>query len=234
MALINKASPIDTDQIAGGDDQFRALKDAIEQIVGIADNVNIATAAFSIAASGLQYALFQNVGAPVGAGRLQRNGANLMYHDGTAARNILTDLNGACPFAGALAGSSAGDYTTTSSTYVEVDSTNLKASITLPTGVKQLVVLAHCQALHTGVTVAGKTLVLDVNGGQTSECGNFTTGITVSVPFFLVGLYPAPSSGVKNISLKFRANSGVGTTIIRNGPTEDATSIPRMFYAALM
>lgn len=86
---VDKATPAGSDSPSLGDDQFRALKTAIEDILGIADATNIAAAAFSITTSGLQAVVFQDVaGNPSATGRLGRNATALLFHDGTGARTI--------------------------------------------------------------------------------------------------------------------------------------------------
>lgn len=93
MALpnsINAATPAGSASPATIDDQFRALKTFLEDIFSIPDNTNIAAAGLDFVAAGLQTVIFQDAaGAPATAGHLQRNGADLQFYDGTAARTAV-------------------------------------------------------------------------------------------------------------------------------------------------
>lgn len=94
MALPNT---LDKDSPAGGatpsvlDNNIRQIKEWLEDVLGLADDVAVAAAISSITAAGLQYMAFQDTAAdPASAGRLQRNGAALKYNDGAAARELVT------------------------------------------------------------------------------------------------------------------------------------------------
>ena len=73
------------------DDQIRALKLAIEDIFGIPDATAIAAAGCEYVAAGLKNVRFQDAAAnPATAGYLQRNAADLLFYDGTAARTLVS------------------------------------------------------------------------------------------------------------------------------------------------
>ncbi len=76
-------STIDNDINAG-------LKQPLIDIFGIPDNTNISTAVMTVNASGLDSVNFRDSTAnPGAAGKLQRNAASLLFHDGTAARTLV-------------------------------------------------------------------------------------------------------------------------------------------------
>lgn len=95
MALpnqINNAVPAGNDLPSTIDNRIRNLATAVEDIFGVPDATNISAAGFGFVAGGLTSVNFQDANAASStAGRLQRNGANLSWHDGTAARNIIID-----------------------------------------------------------------------------------------------------------------------------------------------
>src|SRR3990167_8984316 len=94
MALpnsVNSATPAGGDNPSLGDDQFRDLKTFLEDIFSIPDNTNIAAAGLDFVAAGLNTIILQDAAAnPATAGYLQRNAADLVFHDGTAARVLVS------------------------------------------------------------------------------------------------------------------------------------------------
>lgn len=92
MALpnsIDSTTPPGSQSPSLGDDRIREFKTAVEDILGIIDATNIATAAFSITADGLNEIIMFNAAANATAsGRIRRNATNLTFHDGTSARTI--------------------------------------------------------------------------------------------------------------------------------------------------
>lgn len=94
MALPNQidaTSPLGSDAPSTIDNQIRALKQAIIDILGVPSATNVTVAFFSGAAGGLDQVIFLNAAAgATAAGRLRRNATNLTWHDGTAARSIAT------------------------------------------------------------------------------------------------------------------------------------------------
>lgn len=76
------------------DNDINALKLGVVDILGIPDNTNISAAGLNFVAAGLDRVIFQDAAAsPSAAGRFQRNGANLEFHDGTAARVLTNATN---------------------------------------------------------------------------------------------------------------------------------------------
>lgn len=97
MALPNK---IQHQAITGAslpstiDNDINAFKLAVLDIFGIPDNTNVSAAVMSVAATGLTAVVFRDAaGNPATAGHLQRNGVNLLFHDGTAARVLTNETN---------------------------------------------------------------------------------------------------------------------------------------------
>jgi hypothetical protein len=74
------------------DNEVGNLEKAAGAILGIPMDTNISAAMFAVTASGLTKVIFQDLaGNPTAAGELARNAALLKFHDGTAARTVLTD-----------------------------------------------------------------------------------------------------------------------------------------------
>jgi len=239
MALINNATPADGDLIADGDDEIRSLKTAIQQIIGIPNNVNITAAGGNYTAGGLEYTTYQNSAAnPTAAGRLQRNAANLLFHDGTAARTVLTSAVGAIALAGTLIGSRAGDYSTTSTTFVDVDATNLKTTLAIPAGARFLIAAAWFNAVHGGsssvqidsiqIVFNVSTVVAGIRSSGSGVAGNFPQSV-------LFGVLASPS-GTFPLALQFRRDVTFTNCVIRNR-ADDAlvdTAVPRLLYLVVM
>src|SRR3990167_3454085 len=88
---LDQSNPAGTDSPASGDDVIRAHKLAIEDLFGIPDVTAIAAAGMAWVAAGLETIILQDAAAaPTAEGEIQRNGAALLYHDGTASRTILS------------------------------------------------------------------------------------------------------------------------------------------------
>lgn len=98
------------------------IKQPLLDILGIPDNTNISAAGLNFVAAGLDRVIFQDAAVdPASAGRLQRNGADLLFHDGTAARALvgkattqtLTNKTLTAPTISApvLSGTATGTYT---------------------------------------------------------------------------------------------------------------------------
>ena len=92
MALpnqINKAIPAGGDQANTYDDEMRAFKLAVEDILGIPDATNIAVALFSVVAGGLEKVILQDAAAdPTVDGHLQRNASNLKVRLGGVVKTL--------------------------------------------------------------------------------------------------------------------------------------------------
>ena len=88
---LDQSNPAGTDSPASGDDVIRAHKLAIEDLFGIPDVTAIAAAGMAWVAAGLETIILQDAAAaPTAEGEIQRNGAALLYNDGTASRTILS------------------------------------------------------------------------------------------------------------------------------------------------
>jgi hypothetical protein len=120
---ITNNSPAQSDLPSTLGTQIRNLKTAIEDLLGIPDATSISAAAFEIIAAGLKDVRFQDAaGNPATAGYLQRNAANLAFHDGTASRNVTFDTNtqtlsNKTLSAPAFSGTATGDILLTDATY---------------------------------------------------------------------------------------------------------------------
>ena len=95
MALpnaINKDVPAGSDLPSTLDNRIRNLALAVEDLLGIPDQTNISAAGFGWDSTGLSSIRFQNAAVnPSVNGHLQRNGVNLMYHDGTSSYGLVLD-----------------------------------------------------------------------------------------------------------------------------------------------
>lgn len=90
--LVNKADPAGTDSPSLGDDTIRALKLALQDILGVPDNTNISAALFQVAATGLTAVVFRDSAASANAaGELQVNGTRLTFGaNGVVLPGVLT------------------------------------------------------------------------------------------------------------------------------------------------
>jgi len=82
MALptsIDSTTPAGSASPSLGDDQFRALKLAVEDILGIPDATSITQAAFDIDAGGLAQVIFYDPAVEPASGELGRNGSTLKF-----------------------------------------------------------------------------------------------------------------------------------------------------------
>jgi hypothetical protein len=119
-------------------------------------------------------------------------------------------------------GSGTGDYTTTSSTYTDVDATNLAYTVTIPSG-KQIMILATGTCSNSVTTVTsvaiadGTTTLAEVRcQGSPSDWNS---------PFVLSTVVTG-TGAPKTFKLRFRSN-GADTAIIRNS---SATLAPRLTF----
>lgn len=108
------------------------------------------------------------------------------------------------------------NYTTTSTTFTDVDATNVKASITIA-GTKALI-WTFCHMTCTGT---GDGSELDIIVNSTTRLGNSTHGLfrgqqggilTVSLPAVATGLTP----GANDFKLQYRCITSGTTTIFAN------------------
>lgn len=88
-AQLDSTTPPGSQSPSLGDDRIRELKLAIIDILGIVDATNVATAAASITANGLDQLIMYNAAANASAaGRIRRNATNLTFHDGTSSQTV--------------------------------------------------------------------------------------------------------------------------------------------------
>ena len=93
MALptsVNNLAPLGSASPATIDDQLRDLKLFLTDLFGVPNATNISANVMTVVAGGLDSINFANSAANAAvAGELQRNGANLTFHDGTSARTTV-------------------------------------------------------------------------------------------------------------------------------------------------
>jgi hypothetical protein len=231
---IDPTVPTSTEALSLGDDRIRALSLAITDIFGIPVATNIASALGSVTAAGLKNWLFQNAAAnPTSAGQVQRNATNLLFHDGTAARKILTDATGAVNLAGVLSGNLAGDYVTSQPAYVNVDATNLLANITIPVGARFFITAISFVATWGSIADATNKVQVLLGAVGTAGCFNSNTNSGVFLNNTAYGVITSPASGATTVSLQFR-NVQSGTTTIRNSASEGAGQRVFLLYLVVM
>jgi hypothetical protein len=122
----------------------------------------------------------------------------------------------------AKTGSGTGDYSTTSSTTVDVDATNLAYTVTIPNG-KPVLILASgtCAA---SVQMTGAVVIAD---GTTTlvEQQIFTPIVAANFPFSL-SVVVTGTGAPKTFKLRFRSN-GTDSFVIRNST---AAFAPRLTF----
>lgn len=85
MAQLNTSRIDNNTTVDNIDDRMRALEADVAAILGITPDVVIANPAFAIIAAGLTALFLQTSGDPTIAGQVTRNGASMMFHNGSAA-----------------------------------------------------------------------------------------------------------------------------------------------------
>lgn len=119
-------------------------------------------------------------------------------------------------------GSRAGDYTTTSGTFVNVDGTNLALTITIPIGWKMTVLSSG----NTSVSNTGITAFIAINdsvSGIISRIGQVLASTTVVSGWAVNGEINGDGSS-HTISLQY-ASDGVNTLTIKNSANNFATMV---------
>jgi hypothetical protein len=152
-ATLNKDSPAGSDAPSTLDNVIRDLKLWIEDVFGLADDVAVSAALGVVDASGLKYWTFYDVTTdPASAGRLGRNGADLVWHDGSAAR--------------ALVSKTATQTLTNKTLTAPVIATIVNSgTLTLPTSTDTLVGRATTDTL-TNKTLTSPVIATIVSGGN--------------------------------------------------------------------
>jgi microcystin-dependent protein len=154
-ATLDKDVPSGSDAPSTLDNVIRDFKLWVLDVFNLADDTAIATALGSITSNGLVYWTFFNTGSdPASAGRLQRNGTDLLFHDGTVAGALIT---------------SASTHTLTNKTLtapIIATIVNGAATLTLPTTTDTLVGRATTDTL-TSKTLTAPVIATIVNGAGT-------------------------------------------------------------------
>lgn len=180
-AITGSSSPdlIDNDLNAG-------IKQPLVDILGIPDNTNVAAAGLNFVAAGLDRVIFQDAaGDPSAAGRLQRNAADLLFHDGTAARTFVNTATAQSLalktlVAPVLSGSVTGTYTlagTPTVTAPTISSPVLSGSVT------GTYTLAGTPTI-TAPTISSPVLSGTATGTYTLAGTPTVTAPTISAPTF--------------------------------------------------
>lgn len=197
---IDPSTPAGSDSPALGDDQIRALKTDLLDLLGVPSTTNIAAAGSVYSATGLTAVVFQNLGGdPATAGHLSRNSTLLKFHDGTAARTLYsasgTDVAVADGGTGLSSGTSGGVLAFT-------DATTLTSSAAL--AANQLVLGGGAGAVPATLGSLGTTTTVlhgNAAGAPTFGAVSLTTDVT--------GTLPAANGGTGGTS---GAVTGMGTT----------------------
>jgi len=108
-----------------------------------------------------------------------------------------------------LIGTTAGDYATSSNSFVDVDGTNLTGTLS-SLGNNQVITVAYSFQMKDGVSGTAFWQIVEKNSGLVLASGS--TSSTTFVTY--QGLIQWPGVGTSyNISLQFKQNSGVNATI---------------------
>lgn len=145
----------------------------------------------------------------------------------------ITTIPGAISAMGYAEGSRAGDYSTTSATFVDVDGANLSVSLTVPVGSAFLIVWAF-YAVGTSVITDGDPHVQFMAAGSAlgafSYVNNSTTNpIGVQT---VMGFRASPTTGGQTVRLQFKGD-GANAFTIKNPAAEGTlaagpTVVPKM------
>ncbi len=133
-------------------------------------------------------------------------------------------LHGSIAAVSNLAGDRSGtDYSTTSATYVDVDATNLKASIVVPVGSTFALAMATYGVANSPIT-DGLDHVRIFGAGQPMVISSFTNnGVTNPVgQRTIYGMLAAPAPGPQDFMLQFRGDGASAFTI--PNPTAEGTT----------
>lgn len=148
-----------------------------------------------------------------------------------------TAAAGTISAAGTLAGSASDtDYSTTSATFVDVDATNLKVTVTVPTGAKFLLVMATFTVPNGVITdAANRVQILAAGSAVAPAVYSNNTTLSYSGSYTIYAVVANPTAGSQTIALQFRGD-GVNAFVIKNkileggvGATDQKRA--RMLYA---
>ena len=234
MALPNQivnTVPGATDSISQGDDQIRALKLAIQDIFGIPNATLIANQVMSMVPAGLQSILFQDSGPPGQNGRLQKDLANLKFHDGTASRTLLTTAFSPTIFVGVLRGSYVGDYLMTNPALSPVDAANLSVNLNIPSGARWLIMNVTYAIREVVPVTGGAAVSVDSSVDGNLVLGSFLAsgqlGGNQTMSLWIVK--PNPTAGLHFIHFQARSLDTPGLLICNNA--NEGLPAPNIFYA---
>lgn len=146
----------------------------------------------------------------------------------------VTPAAGSINLAGTLIGTANNaDYTTTSATFVDVDATNLKTTVTIPVGAKFLLVWWSLIGSGTITGTAGNFLIQVLAAGTATASGIRQDGSAdnISGPYTGFGVIANPTAGSQTISLQFRSDGAATATVLNRAKENSQTlSIPRLLY----
>lgn len=128
-------------------------------------------------------------------------------------------------------GTGAGNYTSASTTYVVVDSTNLCFTVTIPTGFKLSVAVNTALGTATGAVVASMALT-DNAACSTANAGILvetteTTTAAATLQAIGLGWVITGDGAAHNIALQFKTSNGTDSATILNS---SSTSLPTMVF----
>lgn len=131
-------------------------------------------------------------------------------------------------------GSGGGNYTTASTTYVVVDSTNLCNTVTIPTGWKLSISLSGAIGTATAAVLSNVALTDNAacgtaNAGILVESVETTTAAGVLQPFALNWVINGDGNA-HNVALQYKTSAGADSATILNS---SATSLPTMVFTLM-
>lgn len=124
-------------------------------------------------------------------------------------------------------GSSAGDYTTTSTNYVGVDGTNLLASIFIPTGWK--LVVSASGAIHSN-TAAVQVFTAIADGGTPTVVNTSLVGAPANPTNFSLNTVISGNGATHSIDLRFKTSNAADAANIVNTA---GNGIPQMVFTLM-
>jgi hypothetical protein len=118
-------------------------------------------------------------------------------------------------FAAGTLTASGTNYTTSSATFVDVDGTNLKATVTVPGGAKFLIVQATVCVDSTTITDSLNRIQILAAGTAVAPFVYTNTGaIAIEGAYTAYGVVSNPPSGSQTIALQYRGDGSNSFTII--------------------
>lgn len=124
-------------------------------------------------------------------------------------------------------GSGAGNYTSTSLTYAQVDATNLLLAVTIPTGWKLGIVATG--EIGSNTAVVAVSVALADGGAVLQEMTTTGVGIGTTNPFTLA--WVVAGDGLSHsIDLRYKTSNGADAVVISN---PSATLVPSMIFTLM-